>query len=113
MEWSLFHFVFGGETLKTIKGELLRENGLIPPMGLALVHGYVLIKAVLGKAIDVAAAVGKVKGVRNHCAVTGSFDVIATFDVKELADVANVVVKGIHHIEGVCQTQTAICVHCK
>ena len=78
-----------------------------------MVHGYVLIKVSLGKAIDVAVEVGKVKGVRNHCAVTGAFDVIATFDVKDLADIADVVAKGIHQIEGVCGTQTAICVRCE
>ncbi|MFB0503996.1 MAG: Lrp/AsnC ligand binding domain-containing protein [Candidatus Bathyarchaeia archaeon] len=69
-----------------------------------------MIKVSLAKAIDDAAEVGRLKGVRNHCAVTGAFDVIATFGVKDLADAADVVVKGIHQIEGVCRTQTAICV---
>lgn len=78
-----------------------------------MVHGYVLIEAALGKALDVAVEVAKVEGVETACAVTGAFDIIATFDVKDLADVANVVVKGIHRIEGVCSTQTAICVFCK
>jgi len=78
-----------------------------------LVHGYVLIKSALGKALDVAAKVSKVKGVEAACAVTGAFDIIATFDVKDLTDIANVVVKGIHCIEGVCETQTAICVSCE
>jgi len=77
-----------------------------------LVHGYVLIKAALGKALDVAAKVAKVKEVETACAVTGAFDIIATFDVKDLSDVADLVVKGIHCVEGVCETQTAICVSC-
>ena len=72
-----------------------------------------MTKVSLAKAMDVAAEVGKLKGVRNHCAMTGAFDVIATFDVKDLTDVADVVVKGIHQIEGVCGTQTVICVRCE
>lgn len=77
-----------------------------------MVHGYILISAALGKALDVAAKVAKVKGVETACAVTGAFDVIATFDVKDLTDVADIVVKGIHCVEGVCGTQTSICVSC-
>jgi len=78
-----------------------------------LVHGYILIKAALGKALDVAAEVAKVEGVKGACAVTGAYDIVATFEVEDLTDVADVVVKGIHSIEGVCSTQTAICVSCK
>ena len=78
-----------------------------------MVHGYVLIKTALGKALDVAAEVAKVEGVKTTCAVTGAFDIIAAFNVKDVADVANVIVKGIHCIDGVCSTQTAICVSCK
>ena len=78
-----------------------------------LVHGYVLITATLGRALDVADEVAKIKGVKNAHAVTGAYDVIATFNVESLAEVADAVVKGIHHIEGVCATQTVICVSCK
>ncbi|MFQ6095859.1 MAG: Lrp/AsnC ligand binding domain-containing protein [Candidatus Bathyarchaeia archaeon] len=67
----------------------------------------------LGKVLDVAAEIAKIKGVKSACAVTGAYDIIAMFEVENLTDVADVVVKGIHSIEGVCSTQTAICVSCK
>lgn len=77
-----------------------------------MISGYVLIKAKLGKAHEVAAKVIKVKGVKGVCAVTGSFDAIATFEVETPADIAKVVAKEIHGIEGVCSTETAICTEC-
>lgn len=77
-----------------------------------MVHGYVLIKAALGKALEVATEIAKVNGVKSACAVTGAYDIIATFEVEKLTDIAEVVVKGIHCVEGVCGTQTAICVTC-
>jgi DNA-binding Lrp family transcriptional regulator len=54
----------------------------------------------------------KIKGVQSACAVTGAFDVIATFEVKDITEIADLIVKGIHSIEGVCYTQTAVCVKC-
>jgi DNA-binding Lrp family transcriptional regulator len=77
-----------------------------------LVHGYVLIQTALGKALDVAKEVAKAKGVKGACAVTGAYDIVATVDVKELTDVAELVVNKIHCIEGVCGTQTLMCVTC-
>lgn len=77
-----------------------------------MVHGCVLINVALGKALDVASEVAKIKGVKSACAVTGAYDIIAMFEVENLTDVADVVVKGVHRIEGVCSTQTAICVSC-
>ncbi len=78
-----------------------------------MVHGYILIKASLGRAVDVAAEVSKVNGVKGACAVTGEYDVIARFEVEDLTELADVVVKGIHRINGVNSTLTAICVTCK
>lgn len=77
-----------------------------------MVHGCVLITVALGKVLDVVAEVAKIKGVKSACAVTGPYDIIAMFEVENLTDVADVVVKGIHRVEGVCSTQTAICVSC-
>jgi len=75
-----------------------------------MVHGYVLISTSLGKALDVAEKVSKVKGIKRACAVTGTYDVIASFEVENVSDIAEVIVKEIHTIEGVCSTQTSICV---
>ncbi len=77
-----------------------------------MVCAYVLITTSLGKALEVADKVAKVEGVRSACAVTGAFDIIATVDVEKLSDVAELVVNKIHCIEGVCGTQTLVCVTC-
>jgi len=77
-----------------------------------LVCAYVLINTALGKALEVVKVVAKVKGVESACAVTGPYDILATVNVEKLADVGDLVVKKIHCIEGVCSTQTLICVTC-
>jgi len=46
-----------------------------------LVTGYVFIDAEKGRALEVVSEVVKIKGVKTACAVTGTFDVIATFEV--------------------------------
>jgi len=70
----------------------------------------VLIQTALGRALEVVKEVSKVEGVEKACAVTGAYDIVATVNVKELTDVADLVVNKIHCIEGVCNTQTLICV---
>ena len=77
-----------------------------------MVCAYVLITTALGKALEVVDKVAKVEGVKSACAVTGAFDIIATVDVEKLSDVAELVVNKIHCIEGVCGTQTLVCVTC-
>jgi len=78
-----------------------------------MVHGYILISAALGKALEVAENVMKVKGIKKACAVTGKYDIVATFEVEKLSEIADIVVKGIHQIDGVCGTQTLVCISCK
>lgn len=77
-----------------------------------MVCAYVLISTDLGKALEVVDEVAEVEGVKRACAVTGAFDIIATVDVEKLTEVADLVVKKIHHIDGVCGTQTLVCVTC-
>jgi len=77
-----------------------------------LVTGYVFIDAEKGRALEVTSEIVKIKGVKTACAVTGTFDVIAIFEVKEIKDIGETVVKGIHGVDGVYLTQTAICVKC-
>ncbi|MCW4020290.1 MAG: Lrp/AsnC ligand binding domain-containing protein [Candidatus Bathyarchaeota archaeon] len=80
--------------------------------GSILVCAYVLIQTALGRALEVVEEVAKVDGVQKACAVTGAYDIVATVDVEKLTDVADLVVNKIHHVEGVCGTQTLICVTC-
>jgi DNA-binding Lrp family transcriptional regulator len=75
-----------------------------------LVCTYVLVQTVLGKALEVAEKLSKIKGIKSACAVTGAYDIVVTASVEKLTDVGNLVVNKIHCIEGVCGTQTLICV---
>jgi len=77
-----------------------------------LITGYVFIDAEKGRALEVASELVKVKGVKTACAVTGTFDVIATFEVKDIKDIGETVARGIHGVDGVYLTQTAISIKC-
>jgi len=44
--------------------------------------------------------------------VTGAYDIVVTVDVEKLTDVGELVVNKIHAVDGVCSTQTLICVVC-
>jgi DNA-binding Lrp family transcriptional regulator len=77
-----------------------------------LVCAYVLINTSLGSALDIVKKVAKIKGVKKACAVTGAYDILATVDVENLADIGDLVVNKIHCMEGVCETHTLICVTC-
>lgn len=78
-----------------------------------MVTGYVFIDAEKGRALEVASEVVKIKGVKTACVVTGTFDVVAAFEVKDVNDIAEMVARGIHGVDGVSLTQTAVCVkHC-
>lgn len=60
-----------------------------------MVSGYVLINVERSKALEAASEVVKVDGVKTACAVTGAFDVIATFEVENVIDIGPMVVEGI------------------
>jgi len=75
-----------------------------------LVCAYVLIRTALGKALNVVEEVSKIEGVKNASAVTGAYDVVAVIEVDKVSDIAELVVNKIHRVDGVCNTQTLICV---
>jgi len=80
--------------------------------GYELISGYIFIDAEKGRALEVASEVVKVKGIKTACVVTGTFDVVAIFEVKAVDDIGKMVARGIHGVDGVYLTQTAICVKC-
>ena len=77
-----------------------------------MVTGYVFIDAEKGRALDVASEVVKIKGIKMACVVTGTFDIVATFDVKNVNEIGEMVARGVQGIDGVSLTQTALCVEC-
>ena len=66
-----------------------------------------------GKALDAVDKLVKIKGVKPACAVTGAYDIIATFQVDDVAAIGGLVCKWIQGLKGVSCTQTAVCVACK
>jgi DNA-binding Lrp family transcriptional regulator len=80
--------------------------------GYVLISGYVFINTEKGRTLDVVTKVGKIKGVKTACVITGTFDIVATFEVKDVNEVGEMVARGIDSIDGVALTQTAICVKC-
>ena len=77
-----------------------------------LITGYVFINTEKGRTLDVVAKVSKIKGVKTACVITGTFDIVATFEVEDVNDVGEMVARGIDSVDGVSLTQTAICVKC-
>ena len=75
-----------------------------------MIKGYIFITAATGLALDVVTQVRKIEGISQACGVTGPYDIIASFEVANLKDIGQVVVKGIQQIEGVFETETAICI---
>ena len=77
-----------------------------------LIHGYVFINTEKGRTLDVVTKVANINGVKTACVITGTFDIVATFEVKDVKDVGEMVARGIDSVDGVSLTQTAICVKC-
>ena len=77
-----------------------------------MVTGYVFIDAEKGRALEVASEVAKIKGIKTACVVTGTFDIVATFDVKNVREIGEMIARGVQGVDGVSLTQTALCVEC-
>jgi DNA-binding Lrp family transcriptional regulator len=77
-----------------------------------MITGYVFVNTEKGRTLDVVENVGKIKGVKKACVITGTFDIVATYEVEDIKDVGEMVARGIDCIDGVALTQTAICVKC-
>jgi len=77
-----------------------------------MVYVYVLINTEKGKALDAVDRLLKIKGAYSACVVTGQYDVIAIFEVGDVADIGELVCKKIQGLGEVAYTQTAVCVTC-
>ena len=70
------------------------------------VHAYVLIQTEVGKAAQVAAAVGKIDGVVSADDVTGPYDVIVRAEAGSVDDLGKMVVSKVQLIDGITRTLT-------
>ncbi len=75
------------------------------------VSAYILIQTEVGKAADVATAVGQIEGVVTAEDVTGPYDVIARAEAADVDELGKMVVSKVQHIGGITRTLTCPVVH--
>jgi DNA-binding Lrp family transcriptional regulator len=79
-----------------------------PPMA---VTAYILIQTEVGKAAQVATAVGAIDGVVTADDVTGPYDVIARAEAASVDELGKMVVSRVQMIDGITRTLTCPVVH--
>jgi len=75
------------------------------------VTAYVLIQTEVGRAADVARAVGLLPGFVTAEAVAGVYDVIVRAEAETMDDLARSVVSQVGKVEGITRTLTCTVVH--
>jgi len=75
-----------------------------------VVRAVILVKAQMGQATNVAAALRKIKGVSDAYAVTGPYDAVAIAEAKDVADLGRFVVSKMQRVRGVGDTVTCLIV---
>jgi DNA-binding Lrp family transcriptional regulator len=78
---------------------------------MAMVEAYVLIQAEVGRAADVADAVGKIPGVRFADVVTGPYDVVVRAEAAEIDGLGKLIVAKVQAVVGVTRTLTCPVLH--
>jgi DNA-binding Lrp family transcriptional regulator len=73
-----------------------------------MVHAFVLIDAVPARVADLAAELAEVDGVAEVYSVAGHADIVAVVRVAHHDDLAEVVTRRIHRLEGITDTRTLI-----
>lgn len=76
-----------------------------------VVQAYILIQTDVGKAAEVAAEIGQVKGVTQAEDVTGPYDVIVRAEARNVDELGKMVVAKIQTLEGITRTLTCPVVH--
>lgn len=71
-------------------------------------RAYVLITVARGRALDVATKIQTVAGVKAADAITGEYDVIASFEAPDFTVIGATIVEKIQKIDGVVKTVTCL-----
>jgi DNA-binding Lrp family transcriptional regulator len=71
-------------------------------------RAYVLINALPGRALEVVDKIRSVPGVTAADAITGQYDVIASFEARDFAVLGSAVVDKIQKLDGVRRTVTCL-----
>jgi DNA-binding Lrp family transcriptional regulator len=75
-----------------------------------VVKAFVLVQVQLGKSRSVAKAIANVRGLKMVHPVTGVYDVIAYFELSDMASLSELVTKKIQSVKGVERAHTAVVV---
>jgi DNA-binding Lrp family transcriptional regulator len=78
---------------------------------MAMVEAYILIQAEVGRAAQVADAVGKIPGVRLAEVVTGPYDVVVRAEAGNIDGLGELIVAKVQAVVGVTRTLTCPVLH--
>ncbi len=76
-----------------------------------MVQAYILIQTEVGKARDVAMAIGDLAGVVRVDAVTGPYDVVVLTEANSVDELGAMIVSKVQLIPGITRTLTCSVVH--
>ena len=76
-----------------------------------MVSAYILILTEVGKAAQVAEAVGQIEGVKSAEDVTGPYDVIVRAEARNVDELGKLVVARVQTLPGITRTLTCPVVH--
>lgn len=76
-----------------------------------MVQAYVLIQTEVGKSSPVAAGIRDIDGVVTADEVTGPYDIIATLQAENVADLGALVLARVQEVDGITRTLTCTVVH--
>ncbi len=71
-----------------------------------MVQAYILIQTEVGRARDVAAAIGDISGVVRVDAVTGPYDVIVLTEAHNVDELGKMIVSSVQSVPGITRTLT-------
>lgn len=76
-----------------------------------MVQAYILIQTEVGRARDVAAAIGDMPGVARVDAVTGPYDVVVLTEARNVDELGRLIVSKLQMVPGITRTLTCSVVH--
>ena len=76
-----------------------------------VVQAYILIQTEVGKAVEVARAIGAITGVATADDVTGPYDVIARAEASNVDELGRLVLAQVQKVPGISRTVTCPVVH--
>ncbi|HSP37347.1 MAG TPA: Lrp/AsnC ligand binding domain-containing protein [Frankiaceae bacterium] len=76
-----------------------------------MVQAYILIQTEVGKAAEVAAALGELPGVTHAEDITGPYDVIVRAEAADMDQLTSLVTARMHPVRGLTRTITCPVVH--